>query len=119
MSSHATSGRRSIFASETGPQCVVSSSCAIRSISASFASQPPPALLIDKPQPMGQRRQPAVGIVGPQQQPVFGPAGEHAVRLVDAARDQVVDHHADIRLIAAEHQRLFGRGAPAPRWRRR
>ena len=54
-----------------------------------------------KPQPLGQRRQPAVGVVGPQQQAVLRPAGEHAIRLVDAARDQVVDHHADVGLIAA------------------
>ena len=47
--------------------------------------------------------QPLVGVVGAQRQPVFGARGEHAVRLGDAARDQIVDHHAEIAFGAVEH----------------
>ena len=72
-----------------------------------FRRQPLPTCRVHESEPLGQRDQPPVGIVGPQQQPVFGPAGKHAVRLVDAAGDQIVDHHADVRLVAAEHQRLL------------
>ena len=55
---------------------------------------------------MGQRRETAVGVVVPQQQPIFGAAGEHAVGLVDAAGDEIIDQHADVRLIAVEDERL-------------
>ena len=41
-------------------------------------------------------RQPLVGVVGAQAQAVLGARGEHAVGLGHAARDQVVDHHADV-----------------------
>ena len=58
--------------------------------------------------------QPLIGVIGPQRQPVFGPRGEHAVRLGDAARDQVVDHHAEIALGAVEHD-VACRCRPAPR----
>ena len=47
------------------------------------------------------RRQALVGVVGAQAQPVLGARGEHAVGLGDAARHQVVDHHADIGVGAA------------------
>ena len=76
-------------------------------ISASLASSRSTAISIDEPQPVGERRQAAVGVVGPQQQAILRPAGEHPVRLVGAAGDQIVDHHADVGLIAAQHQRLF------------
>ena len=47
----------------------------------------------------GVRRRSALS--GRRHQAVLGPAGEHAVRLVDAPGHQVVDHHADVRLVAA------------------
>ena len=40
-----------------------------------------------------------------KRQPVFGARGEHAVRLGDAARHQVVDHDADIAFGAVEDDR--------------
>jgi hypothetical protein len=46
------------------------------------------------------RRQAQVGVVLAQLQPVFGAAGEHAVRLARALRDQVVDQHAEVGLVA-------------------
>ena len=42
-----------------------------------------------------------VGVVLAQLQAVLGAAGEHAVGLGDAARDQVVDQHAEVGLVAA------------------
>ena len=41
----------------------------------------------------------------PEHQAILGAAGEHAVRLVDAAGDQVVDQDADIGPRAVEDQR--------------
>ena len=52
-----------------------------------------------------ERRQAAVGVVVPQQQAILGPAGEHAVRLVDALGHQVVDQDADVGLAAVEDER--------------
>ena len=49
------------------------------------------------------RGQALVRVVGPQRQPIFGARGEHAIRLADAARHQVVDHHADVGLRAIEN----------------
>ena len=46
--------------------------------------------------------QPLVGVVGAQGQAELGPAGEHPIGLGDAAGDQVVDHHADVGLVAGE-----------------
>ncbi len=43
--------------------------------------------------------QPHVGIVFAQLQPVFGAAGEHAIGLGDAARDEVIDQHAEVGLV--------------------
>ena len=63
-----------------------------------------------------ERRQALVGIVGAQAQPVFGARGEHAVGLGDAARHQVVDHHAEIAVGAARRR---NRAAPPPASARR
>ena len=57
--------------------------------------------------------QPLIGIVGAQRQPIFGARGEHAVRLGDAARDQIVDHHAEIAFGAIEDD-FARRRRPAP-----
>ena len=43
----------------------------------------------------------------PQQQAILRAAGEHSVGLVHAPGDQVVDHHADVGLVAAQYQRLL------------
>ena len=56
--------------------------------------------------------QPLIGVVGAQRQPIFGARGEHAIGLADAARDQIVDHHAEIAFGAIEHDR---RAAAGPR----
>ena len=58
----------------------------------------------------GQRREAAVGIVGAQGQAVLGTAGEHAVGLGHAARDEVVDHDAEIGLAAVEDERVAALG---------
>ena len=73
-----------------------------------------PSLVIDQPGLAALRRQPQVGVVGAQEQPIFGSRREHSIRLEAALRDQVVDHDAEIGLVAAEDQRL----APLDRERR-
>ena len=50
--------------------------------------------------------EPLVGVVGPQRKPVLGTRSEHAVGLAHPARDEIVDHHAEIRIGAVEHDRL-------------
>ena len=47
-------------------------------------------------------RQTLIGIVGPQQQPVFGPRGEHPIGFGGTARDQIVNHHAGVGIRPAE-----------------
>ena len=55
-----------------------------------------PARIVDHAQGSPGLGQAHVGIVLAQLQAVFGAAGEHAVGLGDAARDQVVDQHAEV-----------------------
>ena len=50
-------------------------------------------------------RQPLIGIVGAQRQPIFGARREHAIRLADAAGHQIVDHDAEIAFGAIEDDR--------------
>ena len=78
-----------------------------QSIAWAFALEPLPIVIVDQTDPPADRRQPAVGVVVPQQQAVLGPASEHAVRLIDAPGDEVVDEHADIRLGAVQDQGVF------------
>ena len=59
---------------------------------------------LDQPQRQSGRRQTLVGIVGAQAQAVFGARGEHAIGLGDAARHQVVDHHAHIAVGARDDE---------------
>ena len=49
-------------------------------------------------------RQALVGVVGAQAQAVLGARGEHAVGLGDAARHQVVDHHAHVAVGARDDE---------------
>ena len=63
-----------------------------------------PVGIVDQTDAPAQRRQPAVGVVVAQQQAILGPAGEHAIRLIDALGHQVVDEDADVRLAAIEDQ---------------
>ena len=53
---------------------------------------------------MPERRQPLVGIVGAQLQPVLGARGEHAIGLGDAARHEIVDHDAEIAVGARDDE---------------
>ncbi len=69
--------------------------------------EPLPLLLGDKAVLVAVLHQAPVGVVLPQKEPVLGERGEHAVGLLCAARDQVVNEHADVCLVAAEHERLF------------
>ena len=48
-----------------------------------------------------------VGIVLPVQQSVFTARGHHAVRLVRAFGDKVVDERSDISVRAAQYHRIF------------
>ena len=64
------------------------------------------ALIAHQSQGVAVLCKPLVGVVLAQYQPVLAPGGHHAVRLVGAASDQVVYQRADVRLAAAQHERL-------------
>ena len=66
-----------------------------------------PAGVVHHTKATAQARQAAVGIVAAKREPIFGPAGEHAIRLIDATGDEVVDHHTQIGVFAAQHERFF------------
>ena len=66
-----------------------------------FFAEPAPALLINQAERAGLFREAQIGVVFAQQQAIFGPAGKHAIRLRRALRDQVVNQHAQIGLVAA------------------
>ena len=54
------------------------------------------AFFTDDPRPIAFFRQPEIGIVRTQVQPVFRTGGKHPVRFVHALGDQIVNHYADI-----------------------
>ncbi len=78
-------------------------------------SKPSPAQVVDQSDLPAQLGEPQVGVVVPEHQPILGAAGEHPIRLVDSAGDQVVDQDADIRPRAIEDQRRLVADAQAPR----
>ena len=51
-------------------------------------------------------RQTEVGIVLTQQNSVFGTRSEHSVGLIDTFRNQIVDQHTDVGLVASQHEGL-------------
>ena len=55
--------------------------------------------------PLGE---PLVGSIVPELKPVFGTGGEHPVRFINPLRDKVVDHNADVSLVAAQCEWLVG-----------
>ena len=57
------------------------------------------------------RGQPLIGVVGAQRQAIFGARGEHAVGLAHPLHHQIVDHHADIGVRAAQDDGVLGAGA--------
>ena len=59
-----------------------------------------PAHIVDQAHSSTGFAQARIGVVFTQLQPVLGPAGEHPVGLGDPLRDQVVDQHAQISLVA-------------------
>ena len=73
--------------------------------------EPLPPLVIHEPGLAAARRQPEIGIVDAQQQPMLRAGREHPVGLQAPLRDQVVDENADVCLVAAELERLR---APRP-----
>ncbi len=60
----------------------------------------------DEPETEADLGEPLVGVVGAQQQPMLRGGGEHAVGLAVLPRDEVVHQHADVGLVAPQHQRL-------------
>src|SRR5258705_9716155 len=60
-----------------------------------------PAIVIHQSEPTSCLGKTQVGIVLAQLQPILGAAGEHPVRLGDAAGDKIVDQNTQVRLVAA------------------
>ena len=74
-----------------------------RSDSSCLLLEQRPALVVDQPELAPGRREPQIRVVLTQQQPVLGAAREHAVGLARAARDEVIDEHAEVGLAALRH----------------
>jgi hypothetical protein len=72
-----------------------------------------PARLVHQSETMAGLGQALIGIVLPQAQAVFGPAGEHAIRLQHAPGGEVIHHHAEIGLIPARPPGLLFPGVTA------
>ena len=102
-SAHSTSGRRSSWSSVTPSTRVVASNCVDRgrsrlpSLAAAASGRRRPG---PPSRPSGVSRRSALSCRSSSR--ILGPAGEHAIRLIDAAGHQVVDQHADVRLVAVE-----------------
>src|SRR3569623_502509 len=64
-----------------------------------------PALVVAQAERAPRRHQPIDRVVLAQQQPEFRARGQHAVRLLRATRRQIVDEHAEVRLLAPQHER--------------
>ena len=56
---------------------------------------------------MGQRSEPLICVILPKEYPVFSSRREHAVRLLGAFGDKVINQDADICLITFQCERLF------------
>src|SRR4029078_11717666 len=52
------------------------------------------------------RGQPLIGIVGAKLQAKLGARSEHAIRLRNATRNEIVDHHTEIRLGPRNDERI-------------
>ena len=72
-----------------------------------------PPLVIHQANRAALGRQPDVGVVDSKGEPVLRARREHPVGLEAALRHEVVDHDADVRLLAAQHERSFALDPPA------
>jgi hypothetical protein len=61
--------------------------------------------VVEQPEVERVGHEPPVGVVAPEEQPVFRARGEHSVGLAMLEADQVVDHDPDVPLVAPEHER--------------
>ena len=73
---------------------------------AALAFEEAPALVVDEAEFAASGRQAQVRVVLAQREAVLRAAREHAVRLGRAARDEVVDHHADVGVAAGREPRF-------------
>ena len=64
-------------------------------------------LFRNQAEPVALFQQPQIGVILPQQQAMFGARREHAVRLFRAERHEIVNHHADVSVGAAQNERRF------------
>src|ERR1044071_2092729 len=47
-----------------------------------------------------------VGVILAEQKPVFGPGGKHPVRLRGSFRNEIINEHSNVRLVATENNGL-------------
>ena len=77
------------------------------------APETPPSGVVHEPDLAPERREPQIGVVGPQVQAVLRARGEQAVRLEASPRHQVVDHHPEVALRPGNRPRAGLRAASA------
>ena len=68
--------------------------------------KPSPAIIVHQANFLPDGRQAIVGVVCAEQDAVLGSRSKHAIGFVRRPGDQVIDHHAEVRLIASQHDRL-------------
>ena len=66
--------------------------------------------MINQPQFIADVPQPEVGIVFPEQKPVFRPRGKKTIRLFCSQSHQIIDQYTDIGLSPVQYQRLLVSG---------
>ena len=69
------------------------------------------ALFADKSEFDPNRTKSQCSVIFTQKEPVFGPGGEHPIRLVHPVSNKVVDHNPKIPLGAADYERLAAKEA--------
>src|SRR5713226_2402284 len=96
---------------EVGPAHRLTKSCLLGELfcGAHAADSPFDAslpLCVENREPVSDRRKPFVHRIAAEEQAMLGAGGKHPVRLFCAERDEIVDHHAAVGLIASEDDGL-------------
>jgi hypothetical protein len=72
-----------------------------------------PTQIVNQPEIAAKRREPFIGVVSAEAQTMFSAAGKHTIRFARGARDEVVHHHAEIRLVAPDAHEIVAERQPS------
>ena len=88
-------------------------------VSCAASREPIPSLVVDESRLASAGRQPEIGVVDSQEQPMLGARREHSVRLETTLGDQVVHEDSDVGLVTTQFERRALQTPGAPRWHQR